>query len=354
MRLKIKSFATPLINMKNVIASIGLVFLSACASTQLAQDNSGANKPSSPVNFGVLSQVDPFENFNRRVASFNDSLDNIALKPVAQAYKKNVPDLVRTGVSNFFFNLSSVWTVVNNVLQGHGQAAAEGVIRVGVNTIFGFVGVFDIASEMNIERHKADFGQTLGRWGVPPGPYIVIPILGPSTLRDTLASTVISKGDLVWQLDEVKLRNSLYVFRAIDQRANLLSATNMLEDSALDKYTFSRDIFLQLRMNEVEQASGHTPSSDEYLEDLPVQIPLNDISVPSPVTSASSPNSISGVADINTTSNNNEPNNLDSISKLNEAQTAQVLGLDTEQKKLSIQLPQSSASKMEANSNVQQ
>lgn len=334
--------------MKNVISLLGLIFLCSCASTQLAQDNNGS---STTADFGVLSQVDPFENFNRKVASFNDSLDNIALKPVAQAYKKNVPDLVRTGVSNFFFNLSSVWTVVNNVLQGHGQAAAEGVIRVGVNTVFGFVGVFDIASEMNIERHKADFGQTLGRWGVPPGPYIVIPILGPSTLRDTLASTVISKGDLVWQLEEIKLRNSLYVFRAIDQRANLLNATNMLEDSALDKYTFGRDIFLQLRMNEVEQAAGHSPNSDEYLEDLPVQTPLNEISVPSPVANAASPINNTEVVDVNATSVNSESNNVDSVSKLNDSLAIPIADSDSEQKQPIIQLPQTSASHMQATFN---
>lgn len=343
--------------MKNLITIAGLIILSSCASTQLAQDNndvSNTNSTNTTVTFGVLSQVDPFENFNRKVANFNESLDNFALKPVAKAYKKNVPDLVRTGVSNFFFNLSSVWTVVNNVLQGHGQAAAEGVIRVGVNTVFGFVGVFDIASEMNIERHKADFGQTLGRWGVPPGPYIVIPILGPSTLRDTLASTVISKGDLVWQLEDMKLRNSLYVFRAIDQRANLLNATNMLEDSALDKYTFSRDIFLQLRMNEVEQASGHTTSSDEYLEDLPVQTPVNEISVPTPIANVLSPSNTIGVADVDATSNNLEPNTLDTISKLKEVQTSPVFELDIVPKQLSVELPETSASQMEASSNLQQ
>ncbi len=257
-----------------------VVLMASCASTQLVSDNGQVQTNKSSKNFGVLSQVDPFESFNRKAYEFNENLDNIALKPVAQAYKKYTPDLFRTGVSNFFFNLSSVWTVINNILQGHGQAAAEGVIRVGVNTIFGFVGVFDIASEMNIERHKADFGQTLGRWGVPPGPYLVIPVLGPSTLRDSLASTVIAKGDLVWQLEQVSLRNSLYAFRAIDQRANLLNATNMLDDSALDKYTFSRDIFLQLRMNEVEQALGHSLSGDEYLEDLPLQTPTNELPAP--------------------------------------------------------------------------
>lgn len=354
MRLKIPIFSMTSKKMKNVIAIMGLVFLSSCASTQLAQDNNNANSSNSSANLGVLSQVDPFENFNRKVANFNDSLDNFALKPVAQAYKKNVPDLVRTGVSNFFFNLSSVWTVVNNVLQGHGQAAAEGVIRVGVNTVFGFVGVFDIASEMNIERHKADFGQTLGRWGVPPGPYIVIPILGPSTLRDTLASTVISKGDLVWQLDEIKLRNSLYVFRAIDQRANLLNATNMLEDSALDKYTFSRDIFLQLRMNEVEQASGHTPSSDEYLEDLPIQTPLNENSVPAPVSNALNSSITTKVVDVNATIISNETNNLDSVSKLNDSRNTQIGGSGIEQKQPSIQLPQTSASQIQATTLLQQ
>mgnify|MGYP001300121072 CR=1 FL=1 len=194
---------------------------------------------------------DPWESYNRGAATFNDHVDAVIAKPLATAYQKFVPHLIQTGVNNFFSNLTDPWTAINSVLQLKPQAAVETVFRFGVNTFLGFGGLFDIASEMRIEKHKADFGHTLGYWGVGPGPYLVIPFLGPSTFRDTLASTLIAKGDLVWQLEKVKQRNALYAFRLLDQRANVLRNSNVLEAVALDKYTFTRDIFLQIRQNEV-------------------------------------------------------------------------------------------------------
>lgn len=194
---------------------------------------------------------DPFEPWNRGISTFNDDVDAAILKPVATVYADITPHFVRTGVNNFFDNLTGVWTAVNSVLQLKPQAAVETVMRVVVNTMFGMGGVLDVAGEMNIERHKADFGQTLGHWGVPPGPYLVLPFLGSSTLRDTLASTLIARGDLVWQLDNVANRNSLYALRLIDKRSNLLRTTAMLDAVALDKYSFTRDIYLQTRRNEV-------------------------------------------------------------------------------------------------------
>lgn len=194
---------------------------------------------------------DPFEPWNRGISAFNDDVDAAILKPVATVYADITPHFVRTGVNNFFDNLSGVWTAVNSVLQLKPQAAVETVMRVVVNTMFGMGGVLDVAGEMNIERHKADFGQTLGHWGVPPGPYLVLPFLGSSTLRDTLASTLIARGDLVWQLDNVANRNSLYALRLIDKRSNLLRTTAILDAVALDKYSFTRDIYLQTRRNEV-------------------------------------------------------------------------------------------------------
>ena len=139
---------------------------------------------------------DPFEPLNRQVSQFNEGVDDAVLKPVATVYKNGVPPLVRTGVSNFFGNLGDVWSFVNSVLQFKFQNAAENFMRLNVNTFFGLGGILDIASELNIERHKEDFGQTLGRWGVPAGPYLVLPLLGPSTVRDTVALPVDYKGDL--------------------------------------------------------------------------------------------------------------------------------------------------------------
>jgi phospholipid-binding lipoprotein MlaA len=190
---------------------------------------------------------DPFEPFNRSVTRFNDGLDEAIVKPVAQAYQNTVPSPVRTGVNNFFGNLSDVWSFVNNVLQAKPQAAVDSFMRVSVNTLIGLGGVLDWATPMGIERHSEDFGKTLGRWGVATGPYLVLPVLGPSTVRDAAARVVDAKGDLVLQVDDVRVRNSLYVLRAVDLRANLLRAGEVLDQAALDKYSFTRDAYLQRR-----------------------------------------------------------------------------------------------------------
>ena len=203
---------------------------------------------------------DPLEPFNRGVSRFNDDVDALALKPVATFYRDVTPDPVRTGVSNFFGNLRDVWSFINATLQFKPQAAAENGLRVGVNTFFGFGGVLDIASEMGIERTTLDFGQTLGRWGVPSGPYLVLPIFGPSSVRDAAGLGVESSGDLVWNIDHIPTRNSLYTLRAVETRANLLRATTMLEGAALDKYSFTRDVYLQRRQSQIDdlidQGSG--------------------------------------------------------------------------------------------------
>lgn len=207
---------------------------------------------------------DPFEPFNRSVTRFNDGLDEAIIKPVAQAYQGAVPSPVRTGVGNFFGNLSDVWTFVNNVLQAKPQAAADSFMRVSVNTLIGLGGVLDWATEMGIERHREDFGKTLGHWGVATGPYLVLPVLGPSTVRDAAARVVDSKGDLVMQIDHVPTRNSLYVLRAVDLRASLLRAGDVLDQAALDKYAFTRDAYLQ-RRGVVIETNGET----EERYDLP-------------------------------------------------------------------------------------
>lgn len=196
--------------------------------------------------------ADPLEPFNRNVTGFNDTVDSMVLKPVATVYRDATPDLVRTGVNNFFENLRDAWSAVNATLQLKPQAAAENFLRVGVNTAFGLGGLLDIASEMGIDKTRLDFGQTLGRWGVPPGPYLVLPIFGPSSIRDAAGFSVESSGDLIMGIDRIPLRNSLYALRAVETRANLLRATTMLEGAALDKYSFTRDIYLQRRQSQIE------------------------------------------------------------------------------------------------------
>lgn len=194
---------------------------------------------------------DPWEPFNRSMWTFNEGLDKAVLRPVAETYKEVTPNLVRRGVNNFFANLTDLWSFVNNSLQLKPREAMESLTRFNLNTFFGLGGLLDIASEAGIERHREDFGQTLGRWGVPSGPYLVVPLLGPSTLRDTAARAINATGDPVYYVSDVVTRNSLYVLRVVDLRASLLRAGNVLEEAALDRYTFTRDVYLQIRRREV-------------------------------------------------------------------------------------------------------
>lgn len=228
---------------------------------------------------------DPFEPFNRHVSTFNEGVDAVVLKPVATAYREGVPPLIRTGVSNFFGNLSDVWSFINSALQFKLQNAAENFMRVNVNTLFGLGGIIDVASELNIERHREDFGQTLGRWGVPAGPYIVLPFLGSSTLRDTLALPVDRKGDPVSYLNSDPARDALYGLRIVDQRSNLLRASSVLDQAALDKYSFTRDAHLQRRRAQIFEdkpapagspGSGQVPASDGQIPPSDGQVPRED------------------------------------------------------------------------------
>lgn len=204
---------------------------------------------------------DPLEPMNRKVTEFNEGLDAAILKPVAIVYRDNVPPLARTGVSNFFGNLGDAWSAVNSLLQLDVRRAAESSMRFGVNTLFGLGGLLDIASDANLERHREDFGQTLGRWGMDTGPYLVLPLLGPSTLRDTLALPVDYRGDLVRFVDPTGWRNTLYVTRIVNTRATLLRASAVLDEAALDKYSFSRDAHLQRRRALIFESPVGEPES---------------------------------------------------------------------------------------------
>lgn len=194
---------------------------------------------------------DPIEPFNRGVYKFNDTVDRAVVRPAATVYRDVLPSPIRTGVSNFFYNLQDAWSVVNNTLQLKPEQAGNSLMRFGVNTVFGLGGVLDIASEMRIERSTEDFGQTLGRWGINTGPYLVLPLLGPSTLRDTLAMPIDTKGSPASHIDNVATRNSVTALNLLNQRSRLLQASEMLDQVALDPYTFTRDAFMQRRRNSV-------------------------------------------------------------------------------------------------------
>jgi phospholipid-binding lipoprotein MlaA len=191
--------------------------------------------------------VDPMEPLNRAVFGINDGLDRALIKPVATVYDRVVPVPIQTGVGNFFGNISDVWSVANNALQFKPQETLETFLRVSVNTVFGFGGLLDISSEMGIPKHSQDFGQTLGVWGFNAGPYVVLPIFGPSSVRDTVGTVVGTQADVVGNLKRVPVRNSLTALRVLDKRAELLSTTNALDEAALDKYTFARDVYLRRR-----------------------------------------------------------------------------------------------------------
>ncbi|MFA7268243.1 MAG: VacJ family lipoprotein [Sterolibacterium sp.] len=194
---------------------------------------------------------DPLEGYNRAMFTFNDGIDRAVVKPLAQGYVDVVPAPVRTGVSNFFANIADVFIAVNNLLQGKLPEAAGDAGRVVINTTFGLLGVLDIASDAGLEKHDEDFGQTFGRWGVGDGPYFVLPILGPRTMRDAFAQILDTGTDPVAQLDDVPTRNSLLVVRGVSDRSDYLSADKIVQEAALDRYAYIREAYLQRRRNRV-------------------------------------------------------------------------------------------------------
>ena len=209
--------------------------------------------------------ADPMEPLNRAVFNFNDGVDRTILQPVATAYDQVMPSPVKTGVRNFFGNIADVWSVVNNLLQFKVKESLETAMRVGVNSTFGFAGVLDIGTEMRLAKNKQDFGQTLGVWGFDTGPYVVLPLFGPSSVRDTIGRVVDGSADLVNNSRNVPTRNSLATLRVVDKRAELLSATNILDQAALDKYSFTRDLYLQRRTSSTD--TGNAVKEERF--DLP-------------------------------------------------------------------------------------
>jgi phospholipid-binding lipoprotein MlaA len=211
---------------------------------------------------------DPFEKFNRAMFSFNDAVDRTALKPVATVYKDYTPSFVQTGVNNFFGNLSDLWSSVNNFAQLKGQDGMNDFTRFAVNSTLGLVGVLDIATPAGLRKHNEDLGQTLGYWGVPSGPYLMLPILGASTVRDTAALPGDFWGDPWDHVNDIPWRNSGIVLRAVDQRASVLDASNLLEDAALDRYEFIRDGYLQRRASRVLDTDKAQERSEKVQEKI--------------------------------------------------------------------------------------
>jgi len=204
---------------------------------------------------------DPWEGLNRKTFEFNDKLDKVVLKPLAQGYEKVVPAPARTGISNFFSNLEDVGTSLNNLAQGKFEEGVNDFGRVLLNSTFGLGGLVDIATPAGMEKHYEDFGQTLGWWGVQSGPYLVIPLLGPSTARDAPARIVDPQWYWPRLLDNEPLYWGLWGLDKVRTRASLLQAEGVLEQAALDRYTFIRDAWLQRRRSQVYD--GHPPPEKE-------------------------------------------------------------------------------------------
>jgi phospholipid-binding lipoprotein MlaA len=219
----------------HVLVAVSLAAtLAACATIKDARGGPG-------------QRLDPWESWNRKVFNFNEDIDRAVLKPVATTYTDVVPQPVRRGVSNFFSNFADAWSAINNILQGKVSTGFEDATRVGANTLFGLFGLLDVASEMGLEHHYEDFGQTLGWYGVGAGAYVVLPVLGPSTVRDTAALPIDRLATPPAFFNGTRTQLGLTVLQIVNTRAGLLGATRVIDDIALDKYTFVRDAYLQRR-----------------------------------------------------------------------------------------------------------
>lgn len=207
---------------------------------------------------------DPLEPINRGIYHFNDGVDHLVIKPAAELYQGVLPQFVRTGVSNFFSNIGDVIVALNNLLQGKFVEAVSDAGRIAVNTTAGLLGVIDVATEIGLEKHNEDFGQTLGYWGIPDGPYLVIPILGPSSARDAVGLVGDWKASPITYVDPNRDRNALYGLWFVSRRSELLETSKILETAALDPYEFLRDAYLQRRRNLVYD--GNPPPEQDDIE----------------------------------------------------------------------------------------
>lgn len=222
---------------------------------------------------GPATPGDPWEGFNRKVFAFNEAVDDAVLRPVAEAYRDNVPQLVRTGVSNFLGNIGDLWSAANHFLQGKGQGGFEQGMRFLTNTLFGLGGLLDPASEMGLKRQSEDFGQTLGKWGFGPGPYLVLPLLGPSSVRDGLGRVpdmAVSNG---YFSNDDRAALSLTLAGALDARAALLGVTGLADQVSLDKYSFFRQAYLSRRQDAVYDGAPPAEAFEDIGDDPPPPAP---------------------------------------------------------------------------------
>lgn len=226
--------------------------------------------------------VDPWENWNRKVYAFNDVIDNAVLKPVATTYRQVVPSLVRTGIGNVFGNIGDVWSAANHLLQGKVQQSLEMSMRVLTNTVFGLGGLLDPASEMGLTRRSEDFGQTLGRWGLGNGPFLVLPLLGPSTVRDATGFVLDRQASASRLPDTTAGSVALTSLELINTRSELLATTKLLDQIALDKYGFVRDAYLARRRDALYDGAAPMETFDDEPADGAAAAPAGAASAAQP------------------------------------------------------------------------
>lgn len=243
----------------------GLVLRLASVSAVVVLFTACATVPGAPP----PPKEDPWENFNRKVYNFNEAVDTAVLKPVAEAYRKVVPQLVRTGVSNVLGNVGDVWSAANHLLQGKVHMGLDMGMRVLTNTVFGLGGLLDPATEMGLTRRSEDFGQTLGRWGMVPGPYLVLPLLGPSTLRDSGALLIDRQASASSFITNNHAAYGVTALEVVNLRASLLGASQLLDAVALDKYSFLRQAYLSRRLDAVYDGAPPMENFDEEPESAP-------------------------------------------------------------------------------------
>jgi len=224
--------------------------------------------------------ADPLEPLNRKVTEFNDVADDLVLRPVAVFYGEVLPPVVKKGISNFFSNQSDVMSFFNSLAQLKLEAALKNAVRVGINTTVGIGGIIDWATEFNIEKQKEDFGQTLAYWGVSSGPYVVLPFFGPSTVRDTFGLWADTKTDVSQQLKDVGARNTLTLLRLTDKRERYLSLSDAVKQASLDPYTFTRDAYLQKRVNDIYDGNPPMVEDSEESDEAPTMLAPNRMPPP--------------------------------------------------------------------------
>ncbi len=246
----------------STIIMITAVALAGCASS----------RPSNPA--------DPFEPVNRSIYKFNDTVDKAVIKPVARGYKAAIPSVGRTMISNFFSNLDDIDVTANDLLQFKLVQGFSDGTRFVVNSTLGVFGLIDVASAGGLKKHDQDFGQTMGKWGIGNGPYLVLPILGPSTLRDSIGLYGDGYASPMYQMSNMRARNQAYMLRGINRRSELLDQEKILDEAMIDPYEFMRDTYLLHRKSQIYDGNPPRPKYD-YDDDQ-----SDDNSLPSPAANA--------------------------------------------------------------------